>query len=406
MLNRSRTSVSKNSNRNELSKVFFTVFGISCIAVLLCIIFAGYHFEQNVLRCGTNRFMDFFDSCRDASVPTVYTERGVIYPPLAVLFYRFINLFIRDSYLAATRADMLTAYTDNTAMIAFMIYLIATTVLLAIVLYQNKRGSIPEKLLFTFFMMLSYPFIYGFERGNIIVLAVSLTAFFAFCHNSSKKAVKELALISLAIATAFKIYPIIAVLLLLQEKKVKEAFRTIVYSIVLFFGPFVFFGGLSGFQSFLKNTIKFAAHRAGTPIVGDPSLQVLVSGLFSAPGLLWLSGAVTMIVFILGAFSILVTKTQWKRWGLVFALLCNFPGANSPYIWMFAVIPVMLMLDQKTCRRGDLIYLLLFSSFLIYYPVFINLISPVNGYIVCAVTGIIFMMLVSEAIYQYAHEPG
>lgn len=66
---------------------------------------------------------------------------------------------------------------------------------------------------------------------------------------------RELALICLACAAAMKLYPALFGLLLLSDKKYKEAVRAVIYGIVLLVVPFFFMGGVGQIPQMLKNSL-------------------------------------------------------------------------------------------------------------------------------------------------------
>ena len=91
--------------------------------------------------------------------------------------------------------------------------------------------------------MLSSIFIYAYERGNLIQLTVVLSTIFLLCYNSKNKIIKEISFICLATAAALKIFPALFGILLLFDKKYKEAMRLIIYGINFTSLPFLFFEG-------------------------------------------------------------------------------------------------------------------------------------------------------------------
>ena len=78
--------------------VFCVLFGAAwCVLYYFFNPNAG--FEALFFRSGEDMFMDFFNSVRDAAqFARVYTERRVIYPPLANLLFLIFSRFLPASY--------------------------------------------------------------------------------------------------------------------------------------------------------------------------------------------------------------------------------------------------------------------------------------------------------------------
>ena len=91
--------------------------------------------------------------------------------------------------------------------------------------------------------MLSFPFLYLFERGNILLLTFVLVLIFLVFGDSPSRTRRELALLALAAAAALKLYPAIFALFLLRDKRYRELGRVILYFLLLSVLPTFFFGG-------------------------------------------------------------------------------------------------------------------------------------------------------------------
>ena len=90
-------------NSKSLLKTYFGIFAVSSVLFFIMLaITDGESFYHTLFRnsVGTDFFMDFFNSIRDASTKDVYKE-GIIYPPLANIFFYVLSLMI-DPELAAT----------------------------------------------------------------------------------------------------------------------------------------------------------------------------------------------------------------------------------------------------------------------------------------------------------------
>ena len=97
------------------------------------------------------------------------------------------------------------------------------------------------------------PVLYSFDRGNIVWFCMAFLMVYIFTYDSKNKILREIGLISLAIATSIKIYPVVFGLMLIFDKRWAEAKRCIIYGVLIFFVPFLCFGGFSEFTVLLSN---------------------------------------------------------------------------------------------------------------------------------------------------------
>lgn len=220
----------------------YAAFGVLCI--IFAVATSGKSFRGMLFHNGiyTDWFMDFFNSIRDSAASNVYSERNSVYPPLAVAFFRFIGRMIPYREVAL---DPRNKYDMQQSQLAIMFYLLYVIIVVLFMYRSVLKTTLTDKKMristefFAFSMIASYPMIYCFERGNIVSAAVALTMFFVFFRNSDSKVVRELSYIALALAAGLKLYPAIFGVLLLFDKKFKDAGRLIAYGILSVVVPMI-----------------------------------------------------------------------------------------------------------------------------------------------------------------------
>lgn len=220
----------------------YAAFGILCI--IFAAITSGKSFRGMLFHNGiyTDWFMDFFNSIRDSAASNVYSERNSVYPPLAVAFFRFIGRMMPYREVAL---DPRNKYDMQQSQLAIMFYLLYVIIVVLFMYRSVLKTTLTDKRMristefFAFSMIASYPMIYCFERGNIVSAAVALTMFFVFFRNSDSKVVRELSYIALALAAGLKLYPAIFGVLLLFDKKFKDAGKLIAYGILSVVVPMI-----------------------------------------------------------------------------------------------------------------------------------------------------------------------
>ena len=96
LLKRGRTLLCNVSYAKLFAATVLTTGGLYLLVSLLS---GGRLFSSIFFAGGYDCFMDFFNSVRDASLgPGVYTERGVIYPPMANLIFWLLSFLLPARY--------------------------------------------------------------------------------------------------------------------------------------------------------------------------------------------------------------------------------------------------------------------------------------------------------------------
>lgn len=119
--------------------------------------------------------------------------------------------------------------------------------------------------------------LYAVERGNPIVYAAAGSLLFVAWMDSKSSVKRFCALVALALAAALKIVPAVLIVLLIARWRgtaegegaggravLGEAVLFALAGTVLFFGPFVWCGGWSGFLQWLSNAAGNASHYSHT----------------------------------------------------------------------------------------------------------------------------------------------
>lgn len=362
----------------------------------------GEAFYSLLLSDVNDTYMDFFNSIYDAVVENPYVERGVIYPPLTYLYYRLCALLLPAGCTAQqwkVSQSGLVLVTVTTFLSMAMIY--------KVLLPEENENSKQSRSLVLWCLLATVPFWYAIERGNLILLTLAALAYFIKHRKSENIWKRELALISLAIATSFKIYPAFFGLLLLVDKQYKEAVRCIIYGVVLFFVPFLFFDGLSslrvmiqnyfstnnkiiswgwGYKENIDNTIAFLSEALHTPLPNAKIINLLFA-------------LMTAIVFIR-------TKKQWQRYMALCTVMILFPKFSYAYALVIAVIPLLAFLQElpeSTTRNllFSFLFLCMFAPFPFggyglfdaapSYPFLLNLTTVISSF---AILGMVILMMI------------
>lgn len=337
------------------------------IAFLMIVVTGGNAFGDLLFFDRLDIMMDFFNPVmgyKTISPSNLYTDAVVFYPPLAMLlFYLAYALIPKQMIMAETPRE---ARMEQSAMILALAIVVLLTVLIVFVLMDLRKGSSTEKKLCAFAAIFSYPMIFQLDRGNIILLAFFFTLLFIFWMDSEKRWKREVAFIALALAFGIKGYPALFGLILLAQKRWKDAIRCAIYGIAAFVIPALFFrgidlfeilralGGMSdhavkqgfGYKVNFSNTIHFWASLMDV----DSFLPPIIDTLCLVLG----------IVCLLAAF---VPGKLWKKVCLIAIFIAGVPGFSYVYVMIFFLLPAFVFMNetdgQEKHQRIDYFYAVL-----------------------------------------------
>lgn len=189
-----------------------------------------------------SNFTDFWSHIgRLLFSPNIYTtDADAIFPPLA---YLFLKLFAYPlSYKAEQGQDLEQISHSGYGILAVLMFILLYVWLLMIAVHAfYKTDNTFKKNILLAILIFSYSvWGFAFERGNLVLYAMVFLMLGLALRDSPHKALRELALIFVAISAGFKLYPAIFGFLWIAEKRYKEAARLVLYGLAAFFVPFLF----------------------------------------------------------------------------------------------------------------------------------------------------------------------
>ncbi len=392
------------NERNGRLPVFFFVAAVGLSALIYIIIYAfmgnGRFSDAFFIRCA-DFYMDFFNSIRDAAQGSgVYTERGVIYPPMANLIYLFFSRFTPNSYNDTTFTERYDWLQYFSPMMLVLVVSIALSLVLFYVLYSRLEVNSPVlKFWFAFLAIFNMPVLYTLERGNILLLCLICLLVYAVTYNSESKLSREIGLLALAFAFSLKLYPVVFGWLLVADKRIKDALRCALYGVLMLLVPSFFFGGPICLYRMISNIFGFSAG-SGNMLGRILDFLGLPAGAQSVISLL--AYAWVLICGISFAVSAFVRREKtWKTWicGLV-TILC-VPSLTAPYSWAFFIIPLLLICNHaNNCDRRDRVYAVMMSIPFVFLPFRVNFHVTPGHVLVYIMTAVLSVFAVADTVYD------
>ena len=181
---------------------------------------------------------------------------------------------------------------------------------------------------------------------------------------------REAALVLIAVAANFKLYPAAFGVLYLLEKRWREAVRLIVYGVVLFVVPFAWFGGWDGFLHFMDNQSQIHAQMRDDYLTSIPSAAAFLAGergsdipsAFGAGKIIAFAAAVPMLV------GVVLDKRLWIRCLLLCSIFILVPGWSAEYMAVYMLLPLVLCYCTGEKGRWFGMYMALFAGIFILLP--------------------------------------
>lgn len=261
-------------------------------------------------------------------------ELDAYFPPLAYIFYYFIYRISFIGFLSDDYRDMLT---EPYQIIIFIMYTLIAVVWLGY-MFDELNISITKRRLLFFSVVFSTPVFAGaLERGNMALYVIVIILNALIWKDSDQCWKREASLILIAIAAGLKVYPAVLGLLYIKEKKRKEAIRLIIYGILCFFTPFIFFGGLKGLLVYIKKLIELMSKGYYGRVQFFKGLMSFTS--FSNEAILVLS-----LLFIMGLLiAIFFTKNKLHEMIYFSSFMAFVPGNAYRYTLIYFLTVVFTM---------------------------------------------------------------
>lgn len=356
------------NSRRSFEYLFFTFVIGSFICWLASMYFWKFDGDQWSLffRNGDDFFADMSNIAGYSALRDTYHDlhfsglEEKAYPPLSYIFAWFISkaVDIEVYYELDSFSEM---YMDSHFLIVYLSFLFIGLVLLYEVIKGTTIGSNITKILMAFTVIFSMPMLYTLERGNTIITCLTAILVYIFFYDSEKKPLKEIALIAFGVAVAIKMTPAVLGILMLYDKKYKEAIRGTLYSVAIFFLPFLFFtGGFSNVPQMFDNVsanLEFYSKPDGCSLAG------IINSIFEIKGDLDVD-MISTIAYI-GAAVLLLTgflqKSKWKRVLSASLVLIVLPSHSGFYSLIFIFPAVIMFLNEEKHRMHDWFYLILFG---------------------------------------------
>ena len=369
--------------KKDLKNLYLWLVGGSAVVFfILCLALGNGRSTALFFKHGGDFFMDCFNQIRDCAQGSgVYSERRVIYPPMANLIFLMLSRFTSNGYNDTSFAARYSWKSYSSSMILLMMVFVLCAILtFALVFRVTRNGSVNRRLMFAASCSLSVPILYMLERGNILILCVLALLVYAFSHDSESRAVREIGLLALAFAFSLKLYPAVFGWFLIADRRYKDALRCAIYGVAMLILPSFFFGGPIFVIKTMYENITVWSSGSGNEMLRAMQalgLSELWQSVINALIAVWI--LVCAACFALSPF--LRPNEAWKTWVLGCITILCVPSLTALYTWGFLLIPLILLSDRESFSPRRAAYLILITVPFMFLPIGFFPVQPILDWI-------------------------
>ncbi len=330
------------NKKTDFSLLFFLILLITFTAFAFIGITDKNSCQEKVFFFDKNNwFMDFYNTVYYTVDRTPYTWGWLParnYLPFSYLIlYPFSFLYPYDVNNWDTA--YLSRYSQYSA-IGGCAFITASFLLLFYVLYKAMNNNTEHKKIGILIgLFLSGITIFNFDRANEIVLSAALLFMFLLTYKSENRCYNHLGYICLAMSAALKLFPAVFGILLIYDKKYKDAIITVIYGLIFAVIPFFWLSG-----SFFDNIAAFINN------LKIHSETYFGSGYgFSNYGLpaFFQKCKIPYIFLVISLFVSKYLKKDWQRYLLLSLAIILTSGQQEYYCLIYLFYPIVLFLNEK-----------------------------------------------------------
>lgn len=306
-------------------------------------------------------FSDFAEDLSYCIVDNPYkNEYNIhsIYPPFAYLIFYPFALICSGSLEQLVKGEISLMDMKNSPSFVcsyILYYLINIAIILLIV--KKMSGFKGKELIYLLVTVFCFgPLIYCFGRGNVLITALLFALLFFYMYDSEKRWVRELANLCLACSVAIKIYPIILLFFFFKERRFLDFVKTLVYSLILLFIPFLLTkGGFNNIKEIWNNFTHFNGGEGRNLDFSNISLDSTISKFVYLLEIITKSDlkALQGVLSKLGRFSLLIVaivlpllrKNSKLVMQFMILSICTyelFQGVAYGYTMLILVAPIVI----------------------------------------------------------------
>lgn len=310
-----------------------------------------------------NTYFDFAYSMIQAHSRKTYDS---MYPPFAQMFFHVLICLIPD-YSKKMTVKKLLNYPLGALFILFF-FIVCILFIMWMITDQLKEKTWQKRYL-AILLFFSAPYIYEFQRGNVLMIVVPLTCFFMFYYDSDSPKVRVLASLALAFAAGFKIYPAILGVLLLMERRWKQAAQAVIMGLAVLILPAFYFQGIDTLKQIINALFSTTDEMVGRGVGHQLSLVNFARMMNEAFGWNINTGLFMLIMVVFMIVTFFLAKERWQRVAILCAAMVTWPSISFQYTMILMTLPLLLFfMEEKLDDRWDMIFTVILALCFVIIP--------------------------------------
>lgn len=300
-----------------------------------------------------NTFMDFYNTLYWSGRDGIYSVWESVYPPLSFLFLQGYQILFTDDLSRFTDGFDIRHALGSDIFPLLGIY-IASLLISVGISFRSMVDRKTQVIIFLIFLI-SPPFLFALERGNLIILSLPILSWFIFTTRQISKAMALAILINLK--PYFVIFYVIQLLNVKTHKEQKDfLFLAPVFTAIIFLST----GLLLGQEFYLMpiNLLGFATNRtllSPSDVLSFPSslasyayLRGLITE-FSIPSFLgYFSKAIIYLYLIKSALVIFKAKVDCDDLAIFSVIfITNYSISTGGYGILYYIPIIAILYKQK-----------------------------------------------------------
>ena len=304
------------------------------------------------------RFIDYFTHLGAAEMQeNLYRSVDIwdgagTFPPLAYCMYFFLYRLTAVSG-AVIPENAQEAECIPGALHVFVYYSIFSAVVFYLaVSITGQKNRKKDLLIFSLLMMSCVFFGSGYMTGNSTMLVLGLLAAGLRMRDSKTPWKRETGLLLLAVCNAMKLYSAVFGLLFLKEKRYRELLRLVLYSVLLLILPFVLYGGIAGFQSWIQRLMETMEFAELGRIQCLKGLIFNVIRLLTGQEAQQASTMVAWVICFMWAWMAWKSRSPYRTEFFLICIMVLFPSTVYRYTLSYFTIPLIAVLKGERRAEG------------------------------------------------------
>lgn len=349
-------------DNKQIKKIFIFLIVIEIMYWIFIIAHRGLWVDSYFSNDMNDTGMDYFNMLKISVNKNPYYLNSN-YPAMCFFFLKILYHIMPIDY-----ADDLNSFELRSYMPAQIGYIMFSLLCIVIIWEFSKIifGDTKQNCyLCAISIILSGPFLFALERGNMIILSVAFLMVFIAFYDSDNWRLRMVAYIMLGLSASLKIYPALFGLILFRkkEKKFKEIIITIFIGFLIFLMPFLFLDNGKSLKYMVNGILISSGEQSNLGMNYNFSffnLQKIMSSLiFNDLSYQPINSIIIPILICLFIFTL--SKEKWKQLFAISLLCVWIPKFSYTYCLLLFILPFILYCrDNKNKGVLTMIYNIFF----------------------------------------------